>query len=147
MTNVPSEVADRLKQWTEEGAELRQYLLHERDKHMAAVKEIDTLLAGMPAHLTEKADKPGVAPRKATAAPMEGDSMPETVKGVLAVAHKPMDSSEIIAAVKSVRAEVDERLVHSAIYRLAKRGKIHATGSKGSRRYAVEGKERRALNG
>jgi len=155
-TNDAPEVRalDLVKQWLQQGAGLREQLEAEEALLTSRLREVREALAKMPSAETGKptppaASLPSVAPAPPRVAVSNDEWMsrlrsqdltaPDLVLAVLARKHRWMSALEILAAAQEVKADIEATIVHSAIYRLVKAGRIQSRGTKRSMTYAPLG--------
>lgn len=125
-------VLQEVSEWRRQGEELRARLMEERNALSARLKEIDEALAGIP-DSTQFIKPPQVEPIPVA----ESSSAPDIVLSVISSHPKGIGAAEIIREAQSIRPTLDAALIHSAIYRLVKRGEVLSLGKRGTKVYRL----------
>ena len=135
MPDSINDVANKVKAWLTEGDALRSQLIAEKQGLMARMRDIDKVLSAMPVPretslATDKSQSKTLKPAAVSA--------PDVARQILASASAPMTSTDILKLAEMMYSDIDERNIHSALYRLRKSGAITVQGSKGSMKYSLK---------
>lgn len=135
-----SSVKDQIAEWRRTGETLRAQLETRRQELCAELADVEGALAELPqsgASQPVNSHRPNGAHSAAPTTPATRltGSVPEMVLAVLRAASAPLDAAQVIDALHQGGTAVEGTEVHSGLYRLIKRGRIVATGNRGSRLY------------
>ncbi len=119
-----------LDSWMEYGSELRKKLLIERARLFEQLRKIDSALRSMPGPNIAEPALPAIN----GAAEM---SVPDLVYSVLRAQEHALTVQELIETLNRLRPDIDERNVHSALYRGVRNGLLVRQGKRGSSLYRM----------